>query len=68
MSERYEYAVMARSLRPNMDGSTAYVRVVEGTFWSLKSAQWLLQGHPNPDAVVCKRRVTDWEEVARDEV
>lgn len=66
MSERFEYAVMARSARPNMDGSTAYVRVVDHSFGNLAHARTAANRHPNPDVVVCKRRVTDWEEVPRD--
>ncbi|MET9329495.1 hypothetical protein [Tsukamurella sp. NPDC003166] len=64
MSERYEYAVMARSARPNMDGSTVYLQVVDRTFRLESNARNAADRHPNPDVVVCKRRVTEWEEVS----
>lgn len=64
MSEHYEYAVMARSARPNADGSTVYLRVVDHTFRIEGSARLAADRHPNPDVVVCKRRVTDWEEAS----
>ena len=66
MSEHNEYAVMARSSRPKMDGSTVYLRVVGRTFRLESNARNAANRHPNPDVVVCKRRVTDWEEVSRD--